>query len=141
MLKQDVYRQHRGLIKIRDKNFSSPGIYKHPKPIIVPLPQRETVNVTKILNVPEEISNPVNSESDILKESVPTKDQKEYLKGNRNPSTDHPQPSKQTFLPKIIIPTAPQVEKQSFKENNKIKKQDSKPPLKKKRKAGPKFAI
>ena len=74
-----------GLIKVRDgpHAYMSPGIRKHPKELIFPLPQSESVNTTKIINTPEKLDIPVEAKSDILKESKPDIPQKEYLSGKR----------------------------------------------------------
>ena len=74
-----------GLVKVRDgqRAYVSAGIIKHPKELIVPLPQSETVNTNKILNTPDKIDIPVEAKSDILKESKPDIPQKEYLSGRK----------------------------------------------------------
>ena len=85
MYRQDRHRQYMGLVKVRDgpRSYLSPGVIKHPKQLIVPLPQSETVNTNKILNTPETIDIPVEAKSDILKESKPDIPQKEYLAGKK----------------------------------------------------------
>ena len=85
MYRQDYHRQYIGLVKVRDgpHAYMSPGVRKHPKELILPLPQSESVNTTKIINTPEKIDNLVEAKSDILKESTPDIPQKEYLTGKR----------------------------------------------------------
>ena len=85
MHRQERHRQFKGLVKVRDgeKAYMSSGIIKHPKQLIIPLPQSETVNTSKVVNIPEKLDTPVEAKSNILKESKPDKAQKEYLSGKK----------------------------------------------------------
>ena len=80
MLRQEAHLQHRGLIKVGSQFPSSPGIIKHPKPLVIPAPISEEVNTDKVVNEPDQVGIPVNTEKDVFAEAKPTPEQEEAFK-------------------------------------------------------------